>query len=218
MSEKNSNKLSLIIAIIAIILILGGIYLLNKSFSAPTKSSANTSVTKTPVKSSQTATVNQTPPATVNNTKSADTNTSVTSTTPTPSTTAPNSSNLVSDANNKGVGETPQNPATKPAETTPKSTATAANNPSQAPVATPLEKNEISATYLGLNASGQARFEITECGNKSSIHCLSPNKFSINNTGKVALSEGKNYRLVADYSEDASYMIFRSVSSITEVK
>jgi cytoskeletal protein RodZ len=206
MSDKNSSRVSLFIAIIAIVLILGGVYLLNKSFSSSTKtavaSNASSQIKSTTaskslaVKSDSSDTSVTAKPATIveapKTTSTASTSTATTTTGVTPAITT------VSQAN----------------------TSTKSDTPKAVEAAKPLSENEILAKFVGEGTGGLPKFEIQECGNKSSKLCVSPNKFIINNANKfdVKLTEGNKYRFAAKYNEDQNFIIFEAIQSITEVK
>jgi hypothetical protein len=207
MSDKNSNKVSLFIAVIAIILILGGVYLLNKSFSNSSKvvvasnaksqiktSSANTSSTKQTTKTdsvdtSVTGKSNLTPSDIAKDNKST--------TTTSPTTT-------VNPSTSQSTTSTTKTESPKVTAETPK----------------PLSENEIVAKFVGEGTGGLPKFEIQDCGNKNSKLCVNPNKFIINNASKfdVKLIEGNKYKFVAKYNEDQNFIIFEAIQSITEVK
>lgn len=209
MSDKNSNRLSLIIAIIAIVLILGGVYLLNRSFSTPTKTatattnkpSTRSTTSNSAKKTSTTTSANTSVTAKSDNESSTNINKDTVTKESTPLSTPSGS--------DKEINPTTQNPVTPSTET---------KKPE--PTTQPLAENEIIAKYLGPNSAGQARFEIQECGKKGSTSCLNPNKFSINNSSKydVTLTEGVNYKFVAKYTEDTNFILFESIDSITEIK
>jgi FtsZ-interacting cell division protein ZipA len=218
MSDKNSNRISLIIAVIAIVLILGGVYLLNKSFSSPSKTAVANTATKPAAKSNTAKTT------TSSSSTASGTNTSVTAkTSDSPADTSTKdkaSSTATAPADSKSTTIT-STEAPKPAvTTTPKTEDKPKPAAPVAPVAQPLAENEILATYLGPNSVGQARFEIQECGKKGATSCTNPNKFSINKSSEygVALVEGSKYKFVAKYTEDTNFILFESISSITEAK
>ncbi len=89
MPENKSNKASIIVAVIAICLILGGVYLLNQSFSSNKPAETNTAST-TPTKT-ETAKKEETKPVVeekpVTNTTETTTTTTPATTTTTPATT-----------------------------------------------------------------------------------------------------------------------------------
>jgi regulatory protein YycI of two-component signal transduction system YycFG len=220
MSDKSSSRVSLFIALIAIVLILGGVYLLNKSFSSSTKtavasnansqiksSTANnaskTSVTK-PESSDTSVTAK---PATITDvskdakpsTSAASTSTSTTTSGVAPSITAGTTATTI------------QSSVPAVVKTEPKVSTEAQK---------PLTEGEIVAKFVGEGTGGLPKFEIQECGNKQSKLCVSPNKFIINNANKfdVKLTEGNKYKFVAKYNEDQNFIIFEAIQSITEIK
>ncbi|MBC7472231.1 MAG: hypothetical protein H7196_03160 [candidate division SR1 bacterium] len=211
MSNKSSNRISLFIAVIAIALILGGVYLLNKSFSSSTKvavasntkvqsksSNTNASSKITAVKADSADTSVTAKPVTSTDAGKEARNTSVSSSSPTTTTTTT-------------TGSTPANITT----TQPNSSLSIKSE-----VSKPLETNEIVAKFVGEGTGGLPKFEIQECGNKESRLCVNPNKFIINNANKfdVKLIEGNKYKFVAKYNEDQNFIIFEAILSITEVK
>jgi cytoskeletal protein RodZ len=84
MPENKSNKASIIVAVIAICLILGGVYLLNQSFSSNKPAETNTSTT-TPTTKTETAKKEEVKPVVKENTVTDTTKT----TTPTETATKP---------------------------------------------------------------------------------------------------------------------------------
>jgi cytoskeletal protein RodZ len=221
MSDKNSNRVSLFIAVVAIVLILGGVYLLNKSFSSSTKTAvasnvkpqvksytSNTAPSTTAKTESSDASVTAKP--TVSDT-SKDTKAAPSTSTSTTTTGVSTPTTIISSANSNTAGTTPNT-----VNATPKTE----QIKNVAEVSKPLTENEIVAKFVGEGTGGLPKFEIQECGNKDSKLCVSPNKFIINNASRfdVKLAEGKKYKFEAKYNEDQSFIIFESIQSITEVK
>lgn len=210
MSDKSSNKISLFIAVIAIVLILGGVYLLNKSFSSSTK----TAVASNAKVQSKTSNANAASKITAIKPDSVDT-----SVTAKPATTLPD---VAKETKNTSIGSATTTTTTTTTGATPTNIATvqsSSSTKSEQPEP-PLETNEIVAKFVGEGTGGLPKFEIQECGNKDSKLCVNPNKFIINNASKfdVKLIEGNKYKFVAKYNEDQNFIIFETIQSITEVK
>jgi hypothetical protein len=221
MSEKNSNRISILIAVAAIFLILGGVFLLNRSFSSSNLGSSSANNSKSASKTTPNAKPNSTTAqAPVSPAASNSNGATITPPAPKadPNTTTPGA-NPVATAS----ASSPSTAASTTAPSTPLVSSIPTTIPEKQIPTTPkpLTKNEILAVYKGISpSSGLPLFEIQDCGNIGSRLCVAPNKFSINNARyfDVNLKENSKYKFVATYGEDASYIIFDTVSSIEEVK
>jgi cytoskeletal protein RodZ len=211
MTEKNSNRISLIIAILAIVLIIGGLYVLQRSLSTnSSKSSANSSKTISTQKSNGSKTTTVTPSTTSSNQNIDNTSKTTAGNTSTVApTTAPTTADPVT---------TPAAPKVEPVKQVPTTTGTPQPGTTTASTApkVALNQNELTAKYIGNNT-----FEIVDCGKTGGSFCKSPYKVYINN--QVAnnvgpLTNDKTYKFNATWNEDANGILFSNIQTIVEVK
>ncbi len=209
MTEKNSNRISLIIAILAIVLIIGGLYVLQRSLSSnSSKSSANSSKTISTQKSSGSKTTTVTP---TTNSSTGKTNSSSPVTSGTVSTTATNQTPASASTNPEPAKAEP----VKQIPTTSTSTQSSGTVQQTTPKA-PLNQNELTAKYIGNNT-----FEIVDCGKTGGVYCKAPYKVYIsnqvaNNVGP--LTNDKTYKFDATWNEDQNGILFSNIQTILEVK
>lgn len=150
MPENKSNKASIIVAVVAICLILGGVYLLNQSFSSSSKKDTPTQTASTTPSPSEASKTTATPTTVDSTTK------------PTTDTTPPETTNTVTTT-----------PTTTPAPATP---TTPAPTTSTTPA---LENNQLIAKVLSIDSSGMTKFEIQSCGIPNPVLCKSGTKFNL---------------------------------------
>jgi cytoskeletal protein RodZ len=214
MTDKNSNRISLIVAVLAIVLILGGVYMLQKSFTSSSSSAqAKSTVAKNATVKTSTITPTSSTPTTPSTTGSTTGSASGTTTTTTQSTTSSPISATIRSTTTSSASTTPATttqtvPTTQVNSTTPTKTTAPAN--------TPLSANQLTAKYIGNNT-----FEIVSCGKTGTNFCQSPYKVYINN--QVAnnvgpLSNDKTYKFDATWNEDKNGILFSNIQSIVEVK
>jgi cytoskeletal protein RodZ len=206
MTDKNSNRISLIIAVLAIVLILGGVYMLQKSF---TSSSSSAQAKSTIAKNATVKTSTITPSSTTSTTPST-TGTTTGSASGTATTTPP----IASATTGSTTTSTTPATTTQTVPTTQVNATTTAK--ATAPANTPLSTSQLTAKYLGNNT-----FEIVQCGKTGTNFCQSPYKVYINN--QVAnnvgpLSNDKTYKFDATWNEDKNGILFSNIQSIIEVK
>lgn len=191
MTENKSNKASIIVAILAICLILGGVYLLNQSFTSSNKTqetakTSNTSPKTETTSSKATPTTSSTP--TSNSQTSTATPTTTNTATPTTSTTTS------SGTTNSGTSTTPT--------TTPAATPTPAAKPT-------LTENQLIAKALSVSSSGEVKFEIQECGLPNAKVCKAGTKFSL--TGVKATAD-KVYLVSGNISESNGTLSLENIT------
>lgn len=182
MPENKSNKASIIVAVIAICLILGGVYLLNQSFSSNKPAETNTAST-TPTTKTETAKKEETKPVAEETPVTNTTKTTTTTTTTTPATTP----------------STTTTPATTP--TTPDTTTT--------PPKQVLTPNQIIAKVLEIKSNGETVFQIQECGLQDATICKSPNKFNLSG---VKATVDKIYLVSGSISEENGRMSLENIT------
>jgi cytoskeletal protein RodZ len=227
MSEKNTNRISLFIGVVAVALILGGVYVLNRMIttpttpSTPTKSVAKTTSPKTispsnsdntssssPGQSTSTDIGKTAPTSSSNSTTSDSTSSTPTSIPPTQSTTTPQASTtLTTNATSNGATAQP-------------STASASTSTTEKKVEPQkLAFNELTARFIdGTQTWG--KFEIVDCGLEGSTFCAAPYKFYVSYLGKwgVTPEYGKTYKFIADIQEDQNGFSFKRIEAISEVQ
>jgi hypothetical protein len=214
MSDKNSNRISLIVAVLAIVLILGGVYMLQKSFTSTSSSSqAKSTVAKNATTKTSTITPSTSPSsAVVTSGTTGSTSGQATTTTPVTS-----SSSAVTSSTPTGTTTTTPPSVVTTTQTVPTTQVNTTTSPkATAPATTPLSANQLTAKYIGNNT-----FEIVQCGKTGTNFCQSPYKVYINN--QVAnnvgpLSNDKTYKFDATWNEDKNGILFSNIQSIVEVK
>ena len=189
MTENKSNKASIIVAILAICLILGGVYLLNQSFNSSSKTTetAKTATPKTETKA----------PTATSSTATPTTSDSVTT---------PTTSATPTTTNGSQVSTTPTTVTTTP------TTSTVATSPVTPPatVAKPvLTEKQIIAKALSVSSTGEVKFEIQECGLLNAKVCKAGTKFSL--TG-VKATAGKVYLVSGNISESNGTLSLENIT------
>jgi FtsZ-interacting cell division protein ZipA len=224
MTNKQSNRISLIVAVLAIVLILGGVYILQRSFASSSTSTASNNVKTTTSKiTPKTTTITPTTTTSQPGNKSTNvaTSNSGSATTTTPSSSAQNTapaSSTTTQNQSQSAAAKPTQPA-QPIQTVPTTQTQPANstsNPVKTVSAGNLEQNQFTAKYLGGN-----QFEIVNCGRSGSQFCVPSGKVALTGgvVGYYNPAQDKTYRVTADWNEGASVgMLFSSVGAMEEVK
>ncbi len=182
MPENKSNKASIIVAIVAICLILGGVYLINQGVNSSNKTKETAQNTNSNSSSSSTPTTSTSTKATTSTTEPTET------TTPTTNTAATTTPTTV-DTTTPATTTTPSTSSTTTPTTTPTTTT---------PEPAKLENNQIVAKALSVSDSGETRFEIKECGIPNATVCKAGTKFTL--TG-VKSSVDKTYLVSGNITE-----------------
>lgn len=187
MYEKNSNITSIVIAVIAILLILGGVFLLNRSFNSGSnlaQSSAN-SVSKSSSSKNSKSSLSSSSSSVANTKDTQSENSSSQSVKSSSSKMSIDLADMEEDENNfdKDEGEKTNKQTSSTAKTSSKSSSASKDNKYN------LEQNQILAKAIIPDAKGN-NFEIIACGIKNPSYCKA---------GRRIRMEGSNYQAGQEY-------------------
>jgi cytoskeletal protein RodZ len=193
MPENKSNKASIIVAVVAICLILGGVYLINQGVSSTNKPKETAQTTTSNSSSSNT-------PSSSSNTSTTSSETQSSSTSTTPSTSTETNSNTTTTTT---PAETPSTPAATTTPTTPAATTTPTTTTPK------LESNQLTAKVLSISDAGETRFEIVECGLENAKVCKAGSKIILSG---VKTTVGLTYLVSGSISEDGGVLTLENIT------
>lgn len=185
MPENKSNKASIIVAVVAICLILGGVYLINQGVSSSNSSKETAQNTTTNSSSS-----NPAKPSSTSSNSPVEPKPDTTNAAPT-TTTNPSA---------------PTTPTVAPTPTTPAPTTTPA-----APIVaeTKLTPNQLTAKVISIKADKGTEFAIIECGIVNAVVCKSPRTFTL--TGVKAIVD-KVYLVTGKITDDGKILTLENIT------
>jgi cytoskeletal protein RodZ len=237
MTEKNSNRLSLVIAILAILLILGGVFLLNESFNSSTEQTSAKSSLKQQVKVSKTTKdsdtktdSDQSPIAGTFQTENDDQDTSTTNTNKQTGDTATSTKVAPKEETSQPATTKPvEPPAPTPQQTTP-TPAPAPKEEPKAPEAQPvqtqttnrpatLKVDQFTAKITGVSGN-RYTINLTGCGLKNALYCKPGTVltlYSLNNFAKDTVEGGNEYLFTGNFSEDNKGLFIGTLSSMERI-
>ena len=231
MSTKSSNRASLAIAVLAILLILGGVFLLNQSFDSSSSADVVTRQDETSNSLQDRYTVNNTEdegsediagtfPSSATQADDSTTTSTVVDT--------PDAREPVEEANST-TSEPVEEPVSQP-------TTTVEEEPEPETPAQPEEETEpepeperVDATNLSTNqftaeitniSGNQYTLRLTGCGLPNALYCRAGTilqLYSLNNFTMDTIETGNQYRFTGRFSEDNSGMFIGSLSGMDRV-
>lgn len=188
MPRKKTHLISVIIAVIIIIFILGGVIAINRMFA---QQNSTNNVTNNAISSRSNNTVSR-------RTSTNSTNNSTSSL----NTTTNNSSNSTRSTSNDAVQ------SNNTVNTTNNTTSTTASAPESQ-----LQNDQMIATVKG-TSGGLTSFEIVQCGKTTQL-CKPGIKFSLRAVNEFVTPEiNSNYKITADYVEGEGYITFNQIKDI----
>ena len=225
MSTKSSNRASLAIAVLAILLILGGVFLLNQSFDSSSSADVVTRQDETSNSLQDRYTVNS-----VEDEEGED----IAGTFPSSTAQVDDSTSTVVDTPDarepvEEANSTPSEPAQEPVS---QPTTTVEEEPEPETPAQPEEEPEperVDATNLSTNqftaeitniSGNQYTLRLTGCGLPNALYCRAGTilqLYSLNNFTTDTIETGNQYRFTGRFSEDNSGMFIGSLSGMDRI-
>ena len=226
MSTKSSNRVSLAIAVLAILLILGGVFLLNQSFNGSSASGVRTAQEEEAGSLEDRYTVNSAD-------NSADTDTAGKFPTTTAQEATPTSATVVEtpdvrepmDSTEDDSSTTPQTtPSTQPKppqpeESKPAEEPTEDKEEEKPAEMTKLEMNQFTAEITNISGN-QYTLRLTGCGLPNALYCKAGTVlqlYSLTNFTSDNIQTGNQYRFTGRFSEDNSGMFIGSLSGMDRI-
>jgi hypothetical protein len=214
MYEKKSNTTSIIIAIIAIFLILGGVYLINQSFnkskstSSTSDNSNNTTATTTPAATDTSSTSTPTTSDTSSSTSSDTSNTTANNATDGSTSTTTTDPSSTTSSSTSGTDSTSGSTTTS---TDPSST-TSSTTTSTTPSTLKDDEAIVQVTNVTPNSDGSNRYDITivDTGFQNGTKLKKGATTYINVSG-VTMVAGKTYDISSITEQDGKI----SISNLT---
>ena len=232
MSTKSSNRVSLAIAVLAILLILGGVFLLNQSFNGSSAAGVRTSQEEETGSLQDRYTVNSAD--TLEEESSNDTagkfpTETAQEATPTNTTVVetPDAREPMDSATDNAPTSTSQtSPSTESTPEEPEETQEEAE-PTQEPAeeemervdASNLDMNQFTAEITNISGN-QYTLRLTGCGLPNALYCKAGTVlqlYSLTNFTSDAIETGNQYRFTGRFSEDNSGMFIGSLSGMDRV-
>lgn len=205
--EKKTNFASILVVIVALVFILGGVYLLNRSINQTNKPSSSSS-TETSTVTTPTSDNKQADSTDITNSDTTDSETDDT----TDITTNNGSSTDTNDTQTPST--TPVAPTTTPTAPATSSTTTSPAKPSTITSAE-LTENQIVAKYLETLPNNQTRWEIVNCGIKDSKYCRAGSKMRLVDIQRyTTLTVNKQYMFEAKISDSANGFDIEVINSV----
>lgn len=211
--EKKTNFASILVVIIALVFILGGVYLLNRSINQTNDTN------KTSDNTTETSSSNNSPVSTNDKEEETITEDSEDSTDDLASTNdsqEPNNNQTSTTPASTSTSNTTASTSTVTTSTTTSTagTATTSSTSTTTPVAE-LTKNQIVAKYLETLANGQTRWEIVRCGIPNSRYCKAGSRMSLIDIQRyTSLEVNKEYIFEADISDGESGFQINIINSV----